>query len=1092
MKKTFIACLIPAILAAGGAQASELKKIYFNQKDLPSDTQGTLQASVNLAQHMIMPTVNRLPGDLFPHLVALRKTLVIFEPKDGEVSKDEQVTVTAKNAQGETVYQAQMQPPSQAPRLVGQTENDFVVERPEVFDRIINQRNEIRALSSLDENPAENYRAVLAAADTVYVELNDGRWEKDFHLPEDPAFDGKVITFASYAGYNSYIRYSTGKDTLSRNKQLTYTNSKGKWYGKGDQAVNEIAYSDKAYTSTLPADVLTPGLTLTFTTNTGKEGLLDTIKIGANTSMMINTIDIGLLTEPRDHFLFAKQHKLQREYFQNMPISKLTVNRYEPVHLTNIVLPDGRSFTDVDLSQADHYGSDSHYRIARELISAGINTANYGVNSSYVRPNTSWNIDPPYHAVQITVNMTRGKYTNGFINHGSLGSYRGVSSVANSTGNEFSHEVGHELGIGGHYPGGFLAVHNSSTNLNSTWGWNPFSNLFVPNFSKNITNQNTCNDGQCAEPFAGRYFGKGTMSGGWPLYPEYNAYTFSPPFESKLFQDFMEKKANFDINSPTGFSKWNSKALEMEPWVNSVADTIWVRRSTISNTGLLGQFDAGGQKMADLFINNNINLIVFSMGNGYWTKNIHLTNNPAFEGKRVLVQSQAGYSSSLHLNGTTIPVHTNHKSAYQYTNGQWVEIDSDLLDKKIELTPEQKGVAVTTIVGFYDPERQLPSYIYPALHGSFGYTFADQMTASDCQLNVMTRKAGQKTFNLHNYRLTTNMMNRFHVNVETALEPYEAKVVCGDKVLDSKELNAPKAPLKFTVTSTEAGQAPEISGVDNLSIGQGQAFDPKAGVLAMDDHDGDVTASLVIEGSVNNQIAGHYKLIYKAYDSAQSERMVERVITVTSERPVISGIADVTIDINSSFDPLAGISAQDAEDGDLTSAIKQTGQVDLSTAGDNHLIYSVTDSAGQTVTEQRVITVEGEDCSNLWVNADVYVEGDKVVHNAAIWAAKWWTQGQEPGTTGEWGVWEKIASSGCSNKEPETSHPETSAPETSDPSVGEHPAYQAGVDYQAGDIVKAADGKLYQCKTWPNSGWCPSAAYAPGISTYWQDAWNAL
>ncbi|WP_276320585.1 family 20 glycosylhydrolase [Amycolatopsis suaedae] len=40
-----------------------------------------------------------------------------------------------------------------------------------------------------------------------------------------------------------------------------------------------------------------------------------------------------------------------------------------------------------------------------------------------------------------------------------------------------------------------------------------------------------------------------------------------------------------------------------------------------------------------------------------------------------------------------------------------------------------------------------------------------------------------------------------------------------------------------------------------------------------------------------------------------------------------------------------------------------------------------------------------------WDRAAVYTGGTVVSHNGHKWTAKWWTQGEEPGTTGEWGVW---------------------------------------------------------------------------------------
>ena len=38
----------------------------------------------------------------------------------------------------------------------------------------------------------------------------------------------------------------------------------------------------------------------------------------------------------------------------------------------------------------------------------------------------------------------------------------------------------------------------------------------------------------------------------------------------------------------------------------------------------------------------------------------------------------------------------------------------------------------------------------------------------------------------------------------------------------------------------------------------------------------------------------------------------------------------------------------------------------------------------------------------------IYNKGDTVVLNGTTYVAGWWTKGQEPGTTGEWGVWKAV------------------------------------------------------------------------------------
>ncbi|MGZ9899551.1 lytic polysaccharide monooxygenase [Shewanella gaetbuli] len=47
----------------------------------------------------------------------------------------------------------------------------------------------------------------------------------------------------------------------------------------------------------------------------------------------------------------------------------------------------------------------------------------------------------------------------------------------------------------------------------------------------------------------------------------------------------------------------------------------------------------------------------------------------------------------------------------------------------------------------------------------------------------------------------------------------------------------------------------------------------------------------------------------------------------------------------------------------------------------------------------------GPEPGNDWNSSTVYTGGETVTHNGQEWTAQWWTQGEEPGTTGEWGVW---------------------------------------------------------------------------------------
>ncbi|MFE9397603.1 chitinase C-terminal domain-containing protein [Streptomyces flavidovirens] len=43
-----------------------------------------------------------------------------------------------------------------------------------------------------------------------------------------------------------------------------------------------------------------------------------------------------------------------------------------------------------------------------------------------------------------------------------------------------------------------------------------------------------------------------------------------------------------------------------------------------------------------------------------------------------------------------------------------------------------------------------------------------------------------------------------------------------------------------------------------------------------------------------------------------------------------------------------------------------------------------------------------------WSSSSAYGSGTTVAHKSHHWKSKWWTKGEEPGTTGEWGVWQDL------------------------------------------------------------------------------------
>jgi hypothetical protein len=171
-----------------------------------------------------------------------------------------------------------------------------------------------------------------------------------------------------------------------------------------------------------------------------------------------------------------------------------------------------------------------------------------------------------------------------------------------------------------------------------------------------------------------------------------------------------------------------------------------------------------------------------------------------------------------------------------------------------------------------------------------------------------------------------------------------------------------KAKNKTTVTRTITVRndttKPSISGASNKSITIGSSFNPLAGVTAKDNVDGNVTKSIKVSGAVNTKKAGNYKLTYSVSDKAKNTASITRTITVVDNvKPIITGAADVQLQVGETFNALDGISATDNNDGNLSSKIKVEGSVNVNKAGSYVLTYSVTDQSGNKASIQRKITV---------------------------------------------------------------------------------------------------------------------------------------
>ena len=687
-----------SILLACVVTSSSLPNTVFWNNNWSSDLSGgELEGTVLFAQSQIIPSKNGISGDNQPHLTALRKTLVMFKPQD--YTSSEAIFLAVRDVDGLVLSESiTMNDPEDITKHDGWIDVGGVIP---TFPPSLDNPHVVQGQSNLnelkDDKQAAKLTEILNAPNQEKVEIKtwNGSWIRDLYFPAGSTVpENSKIQMTCNSGYSVYLHYPNTMTGGWRTRKVTYGEvvvvvlANGNWVAKGDLEHNEYIFGHGFYSATLNAEWVSPGMTLEFSTSNDKIGILDGIKIGGITELFITAIDVGFLTEPRNEFIFRDDSTAQREYFETTPVSRLVVAQYESMHLTEVMLPTGKLYTSVSDDNGGWHSGDMRQHIGKLLISHGIDLANYGISSSWAQSESPH----PFTCALLAAHNTVGIYQNGRIVHGGSGG-NGMITLDSSIGNEFSHEGGHNYGLG-HYVDGFEgSVHRSADKINSSWGWDSEKNVFIPNFKSTSTGENQCLDSLCQSPFLGKYqFGKDAMAGGSPLWGT-NRFTLYTPNTSRKIQQFLENKAVWDPTSSTGFRKYNPSTKKMEEFIN----------------------------------NDNNNKV-----------------------------------------------------------------------------PRLYRVPVTTIVGYYDPDSShlLKSYVYPAMHGAYGFVYNEDGGTGDgstytCELVVETTNAGTLVYELST-AIDSKGMNKFHVNVATEDEPNRASLYCQNKLLASRALVGPKGELVYT------------------------------------------------------------------------------------------------------------------------------------------------------------------------------------------------------------------------------------------------------------------------------------------------------
>lgn len=629
---------------------------------------------------------------------------------------------------------------------------------------IVNENDKISKVSNQDGY----FNELIKNHHTIHIKTSDGHWAKNFVLTANNSFHHKKVVFTSSATLDSYISYGNKNYKLAKGKNIAFEyDLYKKWQPLTEkistQPHEELNYIENTWSVIIPKYYIKPDIRFEFNTSSTK-GVLSNIKIGSPNVTLINTIDIGMLTPPRGKLDFQSNPELHRQYYQTIPVKNLIVTQFEPVYLNEVVMPNGEVFTEKATGNGGGHEGNMRHQIGKDLISDGINLANYGVHSTAAE----YSFTPTF---QVTVHNSIGLYENGKQVHGWSGG-AGKVTLYDSRGNELSHELGHNFGLGDYHGGVEGGTHAPANKKNASWLWDADHNYFIPNMTK---------EGK---------LNKDAMSGGTPYDQKYNAYTLYTPNSLFAIQQRLENSYIFSPTSKTGYQKWDPK---IEKMIDTALD--------LSQFYFFNYSVSNGEVLSTEKINTLINQYKFihiESGNGYHSPEMSLPA-ASHENKNAIVKisSFAHWKSHIHVNGDIESINNNQVITFISNGSHWEKSDSQKITKK----PYKQGVPIVNLTGFYDPEGKMAKQSCIPLYGSYGMVYQPdkQITSGAPFLEVIMQNGKKQRYQLSNFRASKDLMNKFHVNIERELNPITANIYVNNKIVHTQQIEIKSNKLSTTI-----------------------------------------------------------------------------------------------------------------------------------------------------------------------------------------------------------------------------------------------------------------------------------------------------
>lgn len=688
--------------------------------------------------------------------------------------------------------------------------------------------NELKQIRNIPNNLTEGTlkgRVQFAQTHTIDPSNNASRNEPSLipyrnallmFTPQEELVSLKATVTATY---DSTAGVQTQTYTLEIPKNMPYSD-------KNNTDKKDITYSKRSYSVMLPYNMVCPDMRIDFEGvsksgavlqgsiyNSTVTGAKKSIEFAAPQEGVFLFLKLGMLTGvPTDaaykfDMIDDAAHAMA-EYFQTVPFALLVNGKYEDVVLNEVILKDGTIYTEESSYQnPDAYSGDMREDVAKAQFSVGIDLANKGVASSALNQTHEINHDMFY----FTVHHTQGKYAGGKIQGHGLSGGNGIGTLYASSGNEFSHEVGHGYNLG-HYPFSDNVSYGSVHGYQTGWGYDAYHNRMRANiaWNSNGTEENFMQ--YFIAPFQSTYnWNKDSMAGGW-VDSAISRYTHNTAMTTRQIQQNIKGRyflSDTKLANDYKYMQWDSanNLVELAGDITFLQNRISPTEKGVPVITILGGYDPDNPDKSVLYprLRGNWGNVFGSLFTQSPEGTVYLEITYNDNSIEYVKLNETRYDSSIinkfHIN---IPESKKPIKVVLNNNGVLKTVD---IDVTIYDTPMDKAV----IIG-----------------KEYGYN--DVITADVLSLNTLLKDKVVGSYTLtdkEKYLIETlyfnNSLNQLDVNPKAVADDYISKKTSIKLIDDFIEQNYDLLEINNTQTDTELKNLLSSNGMGSVAYNFNQA-----------------------------------------------------------------------------------------------------------------------------------------------------------------------------------------------------------------------------------------------------------------------------